>query len=248
MKKDTKQTRKPVVDVPAPVNWLDAFGKPRSARSPHDYIALLLDGVTKNICLLRADGSKDGCTDDEVQKVAHDLFDAVRRLIDQTEATGESQEREADKMSGARVADPDERARIVYAYCHEAELAFNIGDATAAWTLIVDAMRVAADIKVPVVHRAGGVYRASIDGKKANVASRVERRYATAETKETVYRVWCEWNAGKRPKRGESLAFAMECLRRLKGTDVSAATIKNKWISEFKKRDKRNQCAGSGND
>jgi hypothetical protein len=217
---------------------LDAFGTVRSARSPPDYIALLLEGVMKNICLLRADRREDSCTADEVKRVAHDLFDPIKRLIDQGKATGESLEREVDEKRGASVVDPDERARIVYAYCHDAELAYESGNAISAWTLIVDAMRVAADLKVSIVYRAGGVYRASSEGKKAGAASHAKSGHATPETKELVRQLWRKWRAGEYPNWNTQEKFAEECLAHLNGAKVSTDTILKKWIPGWMKEER----------
>lgn len=233
MKKNTKQTRQPATGAAAPGHWLDAFGVVRSARTPHNYVDLILKGVMKNICLLRADGSKDGCTADEVQNTAHELFDPIQRLIDQGKATGDSLEREADQEIGARVADLDTRAQVVYAYCHEAESAFNMGEATAAWTLIVDAMRVAADIKAPIVHVAGGVFLTSSHGKKASVASHATSGHATPETKEKVHRLYLEWRAGEYVEWTTQSEFAVGCQKHLNGAKVSVDTIEKKWIPKW---------------
>jgi len=237
MKKVMTQLHKSVADATAPSHWLNAFGKPRNTRNPCDYVKKLLNGVVRNICLLQADGSKDCCPAEEMQRTARGLFDPVQRLIDQGEATGESLELEADKKRSASAVDPAERAQIVYAYCHEAELAYNSGDVTAAWTLIVDAMRVAAALRAPIVYLAGGVFRTSIGGKKAGEARHAKYGHATPETKEKVHQLWREWIAGKHQDWKTQAAFAEGCQEYLDGGRVSDLTILKKWIRAWKKEE-----------
>jgi hypothetical protein len=222
VKKDKKRKQNEANGEVAFVHWLDAFDVERSARGPRDYVALLLEGVVKNVCLLRADGSKDRCTADEVQRVAHDLFDPIERL-----------EREDHKLPGSDALDPERYARIAYAYCRDAELAFDNHDVIKAWTLIVDAMRVAANLTVPIAHRAGGVFLTSSHGVKAGKARHAKSGHASSETKEAVRQLWSEWMGGNHPEWAGQEQFAEGCKRYLNGANASTDTIVKKWIPEW---------------
>lgn len=180
------------------VHWLDAFGKPRGSRDVHGYVALILEGVVKNIAMLRADGSTDCCTPEESQRIGHELFDTVRDRVDRGEVTGEGLEREALVRIDEGV-DVNERARIVYAYCHEAELAFDRGDVTMAWTQVVDATRVAAAVGAAVSFRAGGAHAFSMRAKKGAARRHEKAGHATPEDEAWAHQEYKRWKAGAYP-------------------------------------------------
>lgn len=219
------------------VHWLDSFGGARGSRDVHDYVARVLEGLVINIAMLRTDGTKDCCTAEESQRIGHELFDPVRDWVDEGMITGEHLEKQAFSRIDQGI-DADERARIAYAYCYEAELAFDRGDVTATWTLVVDAMRVAAGVGALVVFQAGGAHGFSSRAKQAELASRDNpHKHELIEAKAEAHALWQERRACKHPKLRRNVDFARECVKRW--PILSSNTITQKWCPQWEREEKK---------
>jgi hypothetical protein len=221
----------------------DGFDKPRSERTPNDYLAQIYNSVSDSLVKLGA------CIDEHDFDSAFypDVLSAFKAgltadawwMIMRDHKTLDAKLRTTPAAAllppGAALSMPRGYAALALLFMVHAVGEIHRGDTTAAWTYALDA-RFAADTLLSQICDREMVALHKRGMAKQGAMARLKHSPQQAAKAET-FKLWQERHAGHHPELRTNEQFAAECMRRWPA--LTSAKVILGWCTDWNKQAKR---------